>query len=77
VKEDAVLRLNLPVTLWLTAAFVSFVASVAAWFLADRLTGIFIGLWVPSILSLASLLSPLSRPVRAEGERSVSRQSTQ
>ena len=50
-------RIGLPVTLWLVAAFVSFVASVACWFLVDRLTGLFIGLWVPSILSLAVLLT--------------------
>jgi len=64
-----VIRLTLPVTLWLTAAFVSFVASVATWFLADRLTGVFIGLWVPSILSLAALLSPPSVTARGPGER--------
>ena len=50
-------RIGLPVALWLVAAFVSFVASVACWFLVDRLTGLFIGLWVPSILSLAVLLT--------------------
>lgn len=56
-KEDRVTRIGLPVILWLTAAFASFVASVSCWFLVDRLTGIFIGLWVPSILSLAVLLT--------------------
>lgn len=35
-----------------TAAFLSFVASVSLWFLVDRLTGIFVGIWVPSILAL-------------------------
>ena len=39
------------------AAFLSFAASVAPWLLVDRQTGIFIGLWVPPILSLAALLS--------------------
>ena len=34
------------------AAFLSFVASVSLWFLVDRSTGIFVGLWVPSILAL-------------------------
>jgi hypothetical protein len=64
-----VTRPSLPATLWLAAAFVSFVASVAVWFLADRLTGIFIGLWVPSILSLAAFLSPPSVPARGPAER--------
>lgn len=50
-------RIGLPVVLWIAAAFVSFVASIACWFLVDRLTGLFIGLWVPSILSLAVLLT--------------------
>ena len=34
------------------AALLSFVASVALWFLVDQLSGIFVGLWVPSILAL-------------------------
>ena len=38
------------------AAFASFVASVCLWFLADREQGLFVGLWVPSILSLGALL---------------------
>ena len=37
---------------FLTAAFASFVASVALWFLINRDYGLFVGLWVPSILSL-------------------------
>jgi hypothetical protein len=56
-KEVEVTRFSLPMILWLTAAFLSFAASVASWFLVDRQTGLFIGLWVPSILSLAVLLS--------------------
>ena len=34
------------------AAFLSFVASVTLWFTVDQLSGIFVGIWVPSILSL-------------------------
>jgi len=44
------------VTLTLAAAGLSFVGSVASWFLVDREVGLFIGLWVPSILSLGTLL---------------------
>jgi hypothetical protein len=45
---------NWPLTLFLLAAFVSFVFSVSLWFFVDKETGIFVGLWVPSILSLAA-----------------------
>lgn len=38
--------------LFLIAAFVSFVASILLWFLADKDDGMFVGLWVPSILAL-------------------------
>ena len=42
---------------FLTAAGLSFLASVGLWFLADRESGLFVGLWVPSILSLGALLA--------------------
>jgi len=54
-------RITLPALLWLTAAFLSFLASVACWFFVDRSTGLYIGLWVPSILSLGALLNSLPR----------------
>jgi hypothetical protein len=54
-------RLGWPLRLWLLAAFLSFVASVGSWFLVDRQVGLFIGLWVPSILSLAVLLRPVAQ----------------
>jgi hypothetical protein len=54
-------RLGWPVRLWLLAAFLSFVVSVGSWFLVDRQVGLFIGLWVPSILSLAVLLRPVAQ----------------
>ena len=41
----------------LFAAFVSFVLSVTLWFSGHKQEGIFVGLWVPSILSLGSLVS--------------------
>ncbi len=41
-------KMDLPFCL---AAFMSFVASVTLWFTVDRSTGIFVGLWVPSILA--------------------------
>ncbi len=36
---------------FLIAAFISFVASVSLWFLYDHEYGLFVGIWVPSILS--------------------------
>lgn len=42
--------------LFLIAAALSFVFSVLLWFWVDREQGIFVGIWVPSILSLGSLL---------------------
>ncbi len=37
---------------FLSAAFASFVASVALWFLVNRDYGVYVGLWVPSVLIL-------------------------
>jgi hypothetical protein len=37
---------------FLLATVVSFLASVALWFLVNREYGLFVGLWVPSILAL-------------------------
>ncbi|NBY20705.1 hypothetical protein EBQ74_10810 [bacterium] len=38
--------------IFLVAAFASFVVSVYLWFLVNHDYGIYVGLWVPSILSL-------------------------
>lgn len=50
------------ISIILAAAFVSFLLSVALWFGVfgdpDRELGMFVGLWVPSILALGALLSP-------------------
>ena len=40
----------------LLAAFASFVLSVSLWFAGQHEQGIFVGLWVPSILSLGGLV---------------------
>lgn len=37
---------------FLGAAFVSFLVSVTLWFLVNHDYGLFVGIWVPSILSL-------------------------
>lgn len=48
--------------LFLVAAAASFALSVSLWFSGNEQQGIFVGLWVPSILSLGTL-------VRTMGER--------
>lgn len=45
----------------LLGAFVSFVLSVSLWFTGNHEQGIFVGLWVPSILALAGLAPGRSR----------------
>ena len=40
----------------LTAAFLSFLLSVSLWFSGNKLEGIFVGIWVPSILSASIAL---------------------
>lgn len=42
--------------LFLFAAFVSFLLSVSLWFMGDRETGLFVGIWVPSICSAGALI---------------------
>ena len=44
----------------LLAAGLSMMLSIGIWFLADdKLAGIFVGTWVPSILALGAILLPL------------------
>ena len=44
-------------------AAISFAASVSLWFSGNELQGIYVGLWVPSILALGAIVLP-------RGERS-------
>ena len=41
-----------------TGAFLSFLFSISLWFSGMRDEGLFVGLWVPSILGLGNLLLP-------------------
>jgi hypothetical protein len=45
----------------LLGAFLSFVLSVSLWFTGNHDQGIFVGLWVPSILALGGLSAGGSR----------------
>jgi len=42
--------------LFLVAAFLSFLLSVGLWFSGHRDEGVFVGIWVPSILALGALM---------------------
>ena len=44
-------------SVFLMAAFLSFLFSVYLWFTGQRDEGMFVGIWVPSILSFATLTS--------------------
>ncbi len=56
---------------FLVASLASFVASVALWFLVNRDYGVYVGLWVPSILILwvGLRLSLLTRAVATANRR--------
>ena len=45
----------------LLAAFASFVLSVSLWFTGNHDQGIFVGLWVPSILALGGMTAGRTR----------------
>ena len=45
-----------PKILFMVAAFLSLVLSVTLWYTGSKDQGIFVGLWVPSILSLDTLV---------------------
>ena len=42
--------------IFMAAAFFSFVLSVSLWFFVDKEIGLFVGLWVPAIHSLGTLV---------------------
>ncbi len=42
----------------LLAAFASFVLSVSLWFSGSEDEGLFVGIWVPTIISLGAFLLP-------------------
>ncbi len=51
--------------LFVGAAGISFVFSVSLWFSGHREEGLFVGLWVPSILSLGALFfASQQRPIK-------------
>ena len=57
---DARSREQMARLLLFVAATASFVLSVSLWFAGNELQGIFVGLWVPSILALGAIVLPRS-----------------
>jgi hypothetical protein len=49
-------RTDLIKLIFVVAGILSFVFSVYLWFAVDRLQGVFVGVWVPSMWSLGALL---------------------
>lgn len=58
--SDMPSRRLISIARWLIglAAFLSFLLSVFLWFTGDREAAIFVGIWVPSIVSLGAFLVP-------------------
>jgi hypothetical protein len=55
-------RHRLGVTMFIVAAFGSFLLSIALWFTDNREEGVFVGLWVPSILAAGAFWINAVRP---------------
>ena len=55
-REDVIPGISKAKALFLLAAGLSFLLSVALFFTGSREQGIFVGIWVPSILSAGALL---------------------
>ena len=49
-------QIDRPVQLILTAALISMAFSIYLWFFEDKDAGVFVGLWVPSILAFGALM---------------------
>jgi hypothetical protein len=45
----------------LTSVFISFLLSIYLWFTGHKEAGLFVGIWVPSILSLGGYLKTISK----------------
>jgi hypothetical protein len=66
--NDARRRYSAVRALFLVAATLSFALSVGLFFSGEENEGIFVGLWVPSILALGAFMAPRD-PNREEGRR--------
>jgi hypothetical protein len=64
--KDTLTRRTAARGLFLVAALLSFVLSVVLYFGSDEIEGIFVGIWVPSILALGAFLVPRHDPETRE-----------
>ena len=55
-KDEVIPGISMPKALFILAAGLSFLMSVYLFFTGSREQGIFVGIWVPSILSAGTLL---------------------
>jgi hypothetical protein len=55
-SQEVIPGVGRPKALFMLAAGVSFILSVSLFFTGSREQGIFVGIWVPSILSAGALL---------------------
>jgi hypothetical protein len=56
-------RYRLGIALFLIAALASFLLSISLWFTDNREEGVFVGLWVPSILAAGGFwVTAMRRP---------------
>ena len=52
---------NRPKLIFMVAGFISFLLSVSLWFSGNEMQGIFVGIWVPSILGLANFFNTVKK----------------
>jgi len=55
-ERIVVQRIDRPTQLIVAAAFISMLFSIYLWFFEDKDAGVFVGLWVPSILAFGALM---------------------
>ena len=55
-QEESVGKIDRPSQLFVLAAFISMLFSIYLWFFVDKDAGVFVGLWVPSILAFGALM---------------------
>ncbi|MEO9964830.1 MAG: hypothetical protein ABJF11_03525 [Reichenbachiella sp.] len=52
--------------IFLIAAFISFLLSVSLWFNGQQQAGLFVGIWVPTIISCAAYLKLISKDLKED-----------
>jgi hypothetical protein len=67
-QKEKVAIITVPEILFLVAAFISFILSVSLWFLSNKEQGLFVGIWVPSIISLGCFFQNMV--MRHQGNKS-------